>query len=519
MDRQPYDAVDDALGMDEDELRQRANKAREEREKVEWPDPEPLHEPPPPVPAFPVGIMGPWADWCSEQAETVSAPVDYVAMALLTLTGAAIANTRWGSPWEGWREPPVLFTGLVGLPSSGKSPAADVVLDPLRRAERELAEGFDEIHRRWETARAEAEAKREQWEREVKEAVKTGHPALEMPAGAVVPPEPRRPRLFTTEATVEAAAELLANEPKGLAMVRDELAGWIGSMDKYGGNGADRPFWLEAYGGRAKVVDRLKYGGKPLCVPHLSIPVLGGIQPDRLRSMVLAADDDGMAARLCYVWPAPVGLNRPVARPEPERLVAAITDLRRLDMAVDARNGDAFPARIGFSEPAAAALHEFRVRTRAREQDATGVLCGWLGKNPGRVVRIACILEHLWWAWEPRGAAPPEEIGADAAASAIRLAEEYLTPHAERVLEEAGKGSGEAQTAKDAEALAGWIAGQPEPPTLKAAAQFAPTRRLRQKEARDAAMALLVEKSWLRQVRRDGGTVLLLNPGLIVEGA
>lgn len=171
--------------------------------------------------------------------KAAGAPVDFVPMPLLTVSGTAIANVRWGSPWPGWREPPVPSTGLVGLPSSSKSPGMDTVLDPLRKVERTLCKGFDDIRRRWETAKAQAEAKQEAWQREVKEAVKAGRPAPEIPSDATIPPEPRAPRLCTTNVTVEAAVDLLANEPKGVAMIRDEMAGWIGTMDKYGGNGGD----------------------------------------------------------------------------------------------------------------------------------------------------------------------------------------------------------------------------------------------------------------------------------------
>jgi hypothetical protein len=485
-------------------------------EAAGWPEPEPLHEAEP-LPAFPVETMGPWQGWCIEQAEVASAPVDYVAMPLVTVAGATIANSRWGSPWPGWKEPPVVNVAKVGLPSSGKSPGADTVLDPLRQAERLLARGFDETHRQWRTRKAEAEARLEKWKLEVKEAVKVGTPAPEMPPEAEVPPEPRLPRLLTTDATVEAAAELLAHEPKGIALVRDELAGFIGSMDKYGGSGGDRAFWLESYGGRAKVIDRLKFEGRPLRVEHLSIPILGGIQPDRLRNMVLAADDDGFAARLCYVWPALAPLKRPTARPDPERLVAAFVALRQLDMAVDGTTGDARPVIVEFSEPAAAELQRFRVRSREREQDAAGVFCGWLGKNPGRVVRIACILEHLWWAWDAAGPLPAE-ISERAVQAAIGLVEEYLVPHAERVFDEAGQEGGETQTAKDAQRLADWIASRKDdPPTLKDVLRLSPTRRLRRKEVRDAAIALLEEKVWLRKEKRESVTVLILNPALVAE--
>jgi hypothetical protein len=37
---------------------------------------------------------------------------------------------------------------------------------------------------------------------------------------------------------------MLAEAPRGLLYLRDELAGWLGSFDRYNGNGADRAFFF-----------------------------------------------------------------------------------------------------------------------------------------------------------------------------------------------------------------------------------------------------------------------------------
>jgi hypothetical protein len=80
--------------------------------------------------------------------------------------------------------------------------------------------------------------------------------------------------------------------------------------------------------------------------------------------------------------------------------------------------------------------------------------------------------------------------------------------------------------AADAELLARWVKtwtdekekqGEQEKrekwPTLKEAAQHAPYR-LRDKARREPALALLIERHWLRQEKRDGKTTLVLNPKL-----
>ena len=80
-----------------------------------------------------------------------------------------------------------------------------------------------------------------------------------MPEGAQEPEPPVRRRLCTDDATVEAMGLLLAKNPRGLDFEREELAGWFGAFDKYGGNGSDRPYWLETYDSGPRTIDRVKH--------------------------------------------------------------------------------------------------------------------------------------------------------------------------------------------------------------------------------------------------------------------
>ena len=74
-------------------------------------------------PRFPLEVFGTyWAKWTVEQAEAKSCPPDYIAAGLIAGAGALIGNARWGSPWPGWEEPPILWFNVIGNPSSGKSP-------------------------------------------------------------------------------------------------------------------------------------------------------------------------------------------------------------------------------------------------------------------------------------------------------------------------------------------------------------------------------------------------------------
>src|SRR5829696_7415846 len=55
------------------------------------------------------------------------------------------------------------------------------------------------------------------------------------------------------DTTSERLCSILTRQDCGAILIRDELAGWIGSMDKYGGGGRgaaqDRSIWLRAFDG------------------------------------------------------------------------------------------------------------------------------------------------------------------------------------------------------------------------------------------------------------------------------
>lgn len=88
------------------------------------------------APDFDIDVLGPdFAEWAVLQADSISAPVDYVAVSLLANAAATIANVRWPLAGATWCEPPLLWVGLVGRPSSGKSPAVAAAQELVREAE------------------------------------------------------------------------------------------------------------------------------------------------------------------------------------------------------------------------------------------------------------------------------------------------------------------------------------------------------------------------------------------------
>ena len=200
------------------------------------------------------------------------APPDYVAVALLSVAGALIGNARWANPWEGWQEPPAINAALIGNPSAGKSPALDAVTPPLSEIEAGDNEDWKERKREHVTEKTAAALRKGNWEKNVKEALKSGGLPPIMPADADEPDPIQRRRILSTDPTVAKAERMSAANPRGLALVRDELAGWIAGMDRYNnGAGSHRAFWLQAYGGRHWSPDRVKDGDAEISVPNLNL--------------------------------------------------------------------------------------------------------------------------------------------------------------------------------------------------------------------------------------------------------
>jgi hypothetical protein len=85
----------------------------------------------------------------------------------------------------------------------------------------------------------------------MKEAFRKNDTPPPRPADAMEPEPVPLPRIMVGDTTPEALAGLLKDNPKGLLLYRDELAGWLGCFGRYSSSGnGEREFWIEAYGGR-----------------------------------------------------------------------------------------------------------------------------------------------------------------------------------------------------------------------------------------------------------------------------
>ena len=401
----------------------------------QFPKPEPVPTAPRP-PDLPVVVFGPWQDWIDTAAKAASAPLDYVAFALLTSAAALIGNARTILPdpeRSGWTEPVALWCAIVGPPSSGKTPALAPFEAELDRIEKEVRANHKSVLAEHQTRCDIADQVKRAWQDEVRKAAKTGNDRPEKPDDAE-PPEPVKvPRLLVRDATIEKMAVILNASPKGLLQWRDELAGWFNAMERYSGT-SNRPHWLEMYNGKRIVVDRVKHDD-PIEVETALVSILGGIQPDKLSNLVAGSVDDGLFARFIYCAPKIPPLRRASEPVDEARLERAVLRLHGLNL-VD-EGGPLRPLPIGFTPEAAETFFHFRQRVRRLAGETSGLLPGWIGKATGLVARLAGVLTFLDWAGS-EAEPPPETISEASVERAMRLWHDYLLPMARHVLQPGG---------------------------------------------------------------------------------
>ncbi|MCL2430492.1 MAG: YfjI family protein [Alphaproteobacteria bacterium] len=430
-----------------------------------------------------------------DAAASAVAPVDYVVAPLLAAASALIGNARWAQAWQGWKEPPHLWCAAIGDSGDGKSPGADTLnLYVLPVVERRMGADFPDHLREAQATIEAAKVRMENWKNELRDAVKGGIP-LPCQPGAV-PQEPLAPRLVLSDVTIERVASMLAAAaPKGVLMIRDELAGWLLGMNTY--NDGGRAFWLEAYGGRRYAVDRQK-SAEPIIVPHLAVSWYGGTQPGRIAE-VLQGADDGLLARFMWFWPDPFPFDKPRRPPDTDWVITAFDRLRMLELA-STDDGPA-PLPVMLDDAAVQRMVAFARTMQERRETTTGLTRSAVGKARGLVLRLSLVFQYLRWCGEDGYAAPPATIGEDALVAAAKFVSEYVLPMAERTYGDAKR----PEVEHNAATLARWVAGQrPDVVHVRHVQRNVRLPGLVTADAIHTACRELIEAGWLRKPA--GGT-------------
>jgi len=252
---------------------------------------------PDPFVPFPTGVLPcTISRFIDEGASAIGCDPALIGLPLLAALAGCIGTTRRLRIKHNWYAPAVIWTAAVVDSGQQKSPAQGLVTQLLyQRQGRDLTE---HVQRMAEYQKQLARYERElgQWKR-----ARSGPPGdpPERPA------EPVCKRIIVSDSTIEAVADRLNDNPRGLFLDRDELSGWLGSYDQYrSGKGSDVSHWLSCYNTKPLLIDRKSSLRKTIHVARAAVSVTGGIQPRVLGRMLGNQHfENGLAARFGFGMP------------------------------------------------------------------------------------------------------------------------------------------------------------------------------------------------------------------------
>jgi putative DNA primase/helicase len=273
-----------------------------------WPEPEKLGEELPPVPAFDADLLpASLRPMVEDVADRMQVPLDFPAVVCVSTLAGLCGRRALMQPkaLDSWLIVPNLWGAIVAGPGMMKSPVIASVTAPARALEAEWRTEHAEAMRQYEAAQERAALDNSVWAELYKRAAKKQQASPPKPELEVA--EPSQRRLIAVDATFESLHKLLAENPAGVFVLRDELSGWMASLERQGRE-SERAFFLECWSGDSGfTIDRIGRGS--IHVEHCCAALFGGIQPARLRAYLADAlrdgpTNDGLIQRFqLLVWP------------------------------------------------------------------------------------------------------------------------------------------------------------------------------------------------------------------------
>ena len=213
-------------------------------------------------------------------SECYGFPPDYYGASFLCVAGTILGNAYQAQYKHNWTAKATMYVAIVGGSSIGKSHTLKVAVKPMYQME----EDFQNSHlTQLELFKGEME----------------DYNNSKVKGEAPEPPPPKE--ILLNDATVEAIHRSMSHNPKGLLYFKDELSGWVHSMNQYR-KGSDQEFWLENWQNTTVKINR--QSKNPIYIKSPFVSVLGALTPSFLRD--LAGGDrknNGFIPRILFAFP------------------------------------------------------------------------------------------------------------------------------------------------------------------------------------------------------------------------
>ena len=243
-------------------------------------------------------------DWLRPASKVIGCPFDFLVLSAIVTAGILIGSRVRVKALQNsdWFVVPNLYGGLVGLPSTKKTPALDETRKPVLELQAKSREEFSDKRKDYEI-----EAK--YYERETAAIYKNKDLSLEQIKQQIKeieePNQPTMRRYETNDITTPKLAQFLAENPNGLLQFRDELTGWLKSLEADYDTNA-RTLILELWKGAINY-EKARVGDGEIQITSGTLSIVGGIQPSKLQRYVSEAysfdNSDGFLQRFLFAYP------------------------------------------------------------------------------------------------------------------------------------------------------------------------------------------------------------------------
>ena len=232
--------------------------------KLDWPEPRPLPNGLPKVDAFAYEFLPDrLAPWALDVSNRLQCPPDYVGVAVITALGSVIGRRAGIKPQAktDWTEIPNLWGMFIGRPGMLKSPAMTEALKHIHHLEAEAAKENEIAAQAYAAGLDTYDLRKKVRVSLEKEALKKSKDGAKVEINFDLGEEPKEPlpvRYRTSNSTYEAIGVLLAANPSGILVERDELVSLLRHLDRDEQTVA-RSFYLSGWSGQQSYTfDRLR---------------------------------------------------------------------------------------------------------------------------------------------------------------------------------------------------------------------------------------------------------------------
>jgi len=238
-------------------------------------------------------------------SERMRCPPDFTTVGMF-ITVASVIGRKIGimpKQKDDWLVICNIWGVIIGRPSLMKTASLEAALKFIKAFEAEAKEAYQTELNNYQVKTEISELRSKQNKKLAKEFIENNDDIGAeniLSANIDIQDLPSRKRYIVNDSTVEKIGELLNENTNGLLIFRDELSGFLNSLDKDKFSN-DRPFYLESWDGKGNYsYDRIGRGN--IDIESTTLSILGGIQPSKIKAYIYNSvnstnSDDGLIQR------------------------------------------------------------------------------------------------------------------------------------------------------------------------------------------------------------------------------